>query len=402
MSAIAPVARGAGNTSAGVIFDVVRRGIACSRGEIARWSGLAPSTVSLRVEGLIRAGLLEETGAPGRRTGRTPRTLSVRADGGLVASAVINASRVDIALADFRGQVRLQSSLEIETRDGPHVVLAAIWTRIEDLVREAGSSWRTVAGLALGLPAPVDPNRGTVAASAQLPGWERVDLAAELRRHSGIPILLENDANLLAVAEYERAPSSVRNLLAVKVGDRIGAGIIAAGALFTGTRGAAGEIGHSPTSAPSVVDCTCAHKGCLESVASGHALVSRLQREGYDVAGTADLAPLSGTGDPRVVGALREAGGLVGERLAEFVNFLNPDSVVLGGGLAVIPVYAGAIRAEVFRSCLPVVADALDLRVGEAGEHAETTGGAKLILDRILDVDAINELVAKSDEPHPS
>ncbi|ANY08942.1 ROK family transcriptional regulator [Pseudonocardia sp. HH130630-07] len=397
MTTTASPLRGAVDTSPGAIFHLVRSGLAASRRDIARWSGLAPSTVSLRVESLVRAGLLQESGAPGRRTGRTPRTLQVRADGPLVASVVLGPSGAELVLADLRGRTRATDRIDIDVGRGPDAVLPELRSHAGRVAGTVADSAGELAGWAVGLPAPVDAERRTVSASAQLPGWERADLVALMGHSTPTPTILENDANLLAVAEHEHTPAPVRHLIAVKLGERIGAGIVAADRLFTGARGAAGEIGHSATGAPSVIGCACAVPGCLESVASGRALVTRLQRDGHDVGSVADLAAAAGAEDPHAVAALRTAGGLVGERLAEFVNFFNPELVVLGGGLAEVGVYVGAVRAEMFRACLPIVAGSVELTVSRVGRSAEAVGGVRLILDRILGVGAVNELVSASD-----
>ncbi|RZQ61449.1 ROK family transcriptional regulator [Amycolatopsis suaedae] len=380
--------------SIGSVFDLIRRGTARTRREISRQTALAPSTVSLRVDSLIAAGLVEEAASGQATGGRQPRFLRVRGDAGAVVSVALGTHHFRLAVADLVGRVLHVTECPIDVALGPAAAMREIWERTLIALGDARVDAGAVRGMALGVPAPIDSRLGTVTSSAQLPGWGQQNLYDLIKRHTELPVSIQNDANLLALAEFRAAGPDVGHMLAVKVGSRIGSGVVVGGRLYSGSSGAAGEISHSRSSGRSAIHCWCGTPDCLESVAGGAALVARLRQEGYDIGGTADLVALAGAGDARAVELLREAGGLVGEVLSYVVNFLNPDLVTFGGQLSGVPPFVAAIRAAVFQQCLPVVTDALEVRVGTVGTDAEILGGIQLILDRTLDVNRVDKLVA--------
>ncbi|MFI0420958.1 ROK family protein [Spongiactinospora sp. 9N601] len=380
--------------SIGSVFDLIRRGTANTRREISRHTALAPSTVSLRVDSLIAAGLVEET-TSGRATGgRQPRSLRVRGDAGAVVSVALGTHHFRLAIADLVGRLLQVTECPIDVTLGPGAAMRAIWERTLIALGDARIDVGSVRGMTLGVPAPIDSRLGTVTSSAQLPGWDQQNLYDLIKQHTELPVAIENDANLLALGEFRTVAPGLRHMLGIKVGSRIGSGVVVDGRLYPGASGAAGEVSHSRSSGRSAIHCWCGTPDCLESVAGGAAVVARLRQEGYDIGETTDLVTLASAGDARTIELLREAGGLIGEVLSYVVNFLNPDLITFGGQLSVVPPFVAAIRGAVFQQCLPVVTDALDVRVGTAGADAEILGGVDLILDRTLHVDAIDKLVA--------
>ncbi|WP_159794542.1 ROK family transcriptional regulator [Puerhibacterium puerhi] len=380
--------------SPGAIFNLVRQGID-TRGAIARATGLAASTVSQRVETLLQEGFLEERSGAAPTGGRRARELRVRGDAGVVAAATLGANHARVLLANLSGVPLSDAEAALDVAAGPEAVVAEVWTRIRDALTAVGKAPDDLRGIALGLPAPVDSRTGSVASSVQLPGWDLVAVYELLGAHTQVPALVENDANLLAVAEASLADRGAQHLLAVKIGSRIGSGFISGGTLHQGASGAAGEISHTPTSLTSLIPCSCGTENCLESVASGSAIAARLRAEGRDVRGTADLLELASAGDYEVISALRDAGRLVGEVLAEIVNFLNPHAVVFGGALSAAAPFVAAVRGTLFQRCLPVVTAVLDVRVGRAGRSAEALGGVKLVLERTFTPEAVDQAIAR-------
>lgn len=379
--------------SLGEIFTLVRQGMR-TRGEIARATGLAPSTVSLRVGTLIQAGLLEELTGEAGAVGRRARVLQVRARAGVVVAATLGSNHLRVMLADLSAAVLYDVEQPVDVSVGPNALIDEIWRRVEVGLAAIELEPDALRGLALGVPAPVDSRAGALAPS-HLPGWDQVRVYELLGAHTDAPLLVENDANLLAVAEAALAGPAVQHLLAVKVGSRIGSGIISAGVLHQGASGAAGEFSHTPTGGKSAIPCSCGTDDCLESVASGSAVAARLRAAGRDVPGTAALLELARAGDPQVVAELREAGRQVGEVLAGVVNFLNPHAVAFGGVLSTSAPFVAAVRGVLFLRCLPIVSAVLDVREGRGGPSAEALGGVRLILEHILTADAVDRLVAE-------
>lgn len=134
----------------------------------------------------------------------------------------------------------------------------------------------------------------------------------------------------------------------------------------------------------STIPCVCGTVNCLESVASGGALVARLVALGYDVTTTSDVVELGRSGDAQVVDILRSAGTSIGEVLSSIVNFFNPRDVVLGGAMSASAPLVAAIRAELFQRCLPLVADDLEVRAARSPGDAGVRGASQLILEEVL------------------
>ncbi|WP_431075536.1 ROK family transcriptional regulator [Microbacterium phyllosphaerae] len=374
--------------SPGAIFALIRGGAATTRREVARATGLAPSTASLRVEELIDAGWVSER-TDGSMAGRPARRLAVNRDRGIASSISLGANHMSVDIADATGASIATRSIPYSAVDGPASALDFGCAQLAEIISESGST-AALLGVTLGLPTPIDATTGTATASIQAPGWDRLDILGELRSRVGGYALVENDANLLAVAALDTVPVPNPHLIAVKAGSRIGSGFVSGGVLHRGASGAGGEFSHTPTGAASVIACSCGNSGCLESVASGAAVVARLRALGADVTTVDEIVTLAGHGDAVIIELVRTAGSLVGEVLAQAVNFVNPHAVILGGAMSSIPDFVASVRAVLFQHCLPVVSSVLSIREIEDGSTAEGRGGIRLLLDAILSPDAID------------
>lgn len=385
--------------SAGDVFALVRSGRASSRSAIARELGLAPSTVSIRVDALENLGLLTEGGVLESAGGRRARRLEVAREVGAVAAVDVGAHHATLTLADLGGTELSSTRLAHPAGRFPEEFADSLWAEVDAALvrtRRASSALRAIA---IGIPAPVAFPSGRLVTPSFMPTWHDADLVALLGAYTDVPVLIENDANLLALAESAQpARSPVDHLLAVKLGSRIGCGVIASGRLHRGVSGAAGEISHTPVNGESTIPCTCGVLNCLESVASGGAVIELLRRSGYAVASTADLVALSRAGDPGVTGAIREAGARIGTVLSGIVNFLNPREVVLGGTMSASPPLVAAIRAELFQRCLPLVADDLEVRAVRDATTGAIRGAVHLALEEALAPARINAAARSLDE----
>jgi predicted NBD/HSP70 family sugar kinase len=367
------------------LFAAVRSGSAVSRSSLARTLGLAPSTVSLRVEALRALGLITEDGTEDSRGGRRARRLSLVPDAGFVAAVDIGASHATLVLADLTGQQRYSRQLDTPLPADPAAFAGALHAAIGEGFGAIGMDQAKLRAIAIGVPAPVTFPGGHLVMPTFLPAWHDADLPSLLAAHTSVPVLIENDANLLALAESalpDRAPAD--DLLAVKLGARFGCGIITAGRLYRGVSGAAGEIGHSAVEGEAVIPCTCSIPNCVESIASGGAIAVILSRRGYRVNGPADVVALSQLPDPIVTEVLREAGSRIGKVLASAANLLNPREVVLGGMMSASFPYVATIRAELLQRCLPLVANDLEVRAAQSPSTAAIRGATLLALGEAL------------------
>ncbi|WP_240482405.1 ROK family protein [Microbacterium sediminis] len=170
---------------------------------------------------------------------------------------------------------------------------------------------------------------------------------------------------------------------APKVGTAIGAGIVIDGAVYRGSSGAAGDITHTRVSAAGDLPCSCGNRGCLETVASGAALVRLLRAEGYDVTSTPDVIRLVRDADPTAMILTRAAGRHLGEVLCAVVNFFNPGAIYLGGALSTLEPFVSAFRSQVYEGAHPLMTRDLDISPAALGADAILVGISRQINDRL-------------------
>ena len=234
------------------------------------------------------------------------------------------------------------------------------------------------------LPGPVDIVAGAAALPSRMPGWNGFPVASWLADRFAVPASVENDANCMAVGEQTVQPSERRQTITVKAGSAIGAGIIADGRLYRGATGAAGDITHVRIDAAGDTPCSCGNVGCLETVASGAALVRILGDQGIAVERTRDVVTLADQAHPVATRAVRQAGKYLGEVLSANVNFFNPDAVFLGGILSTVEPFVAAVRSQLYEGCHPLVTRHLAIERASLGADAGLVGAGQFALQRAL------------------
>ena len=374
----------------------MRSGQAASRSDIARLTHVSASTAATRVETLIGLGFLHETGAGRSRGGRRPRQLELRTDAGLVAAADLGANHASLAVFDLGGALLAEQVLPMDIADGPDRVLAWVVDQVRTMsdaagTRPAGARPTPLRGLTVGVPGPVDFRAGRVVSPSRMPGWNGADVPALAGAFTDVPVLVENDANLMALGEFSAVPSE--HLVFLKAGSGIGCGVIASGQLHRGARGAAGDISHAPVSDQQDVPCSCGRTGCLDAVASGAALARRLAEAGFDVQGTSGVVRIARDAEPVSARMFRDAGRATADVLATIVNFFNPDTLVLGGQLSQAEPYVANIRSTLYERCLPMAVEKLVIAPSRAGRLAGVIGGGHLMLEHLFDPSRVNALV---------
>ena len=383
----------------GAVLQLVRDGVAESRAELARETGLARSTVSQRVDTLIEIGLLREEGDGVSTGGRPPTVLTFVADGGVALGADFGATHCHLAVADRNGALLAHADHRLEISEGPERCMAFAIDGLGKLLARLGRPAADVEGIGVGLPGPVEFAAGQVVSPPIMPGWHNVPVAPFFEEQfPGVPVLVDNDVNVMALGEYHRAGwrDEVDDLLFVKVGTGIGCGIIAGGVLHRGAHGAAGDLGHVQIAGSDTI-CHCGNRGCVEAVASGSALAAQLRAEGIDAADTADVVLLARSGQPTVVPMVRTAGRQLGEVLAGAVNFFNPSVIVLGGGLdeAHEHLIAG-VRETIYQRSTALATHQLRIVRSRLSLEAGVTGCAVMALDHLLSAEAIDARIDES------
>lgn len=366
------------------LLRFIREAGPVSRTELARLSGLAVSTVSLKIEELIASGLVEEAGDGQSRGGRRPRLLQVSSGGGVAVAADLGTHHARLTMVDLAGRELAGGEVPVSFDDGPEIALTAVADRLAQMARERNAA---VLGVGMGVPGPVEPDTGQVTSPSRMPGWHGMPVGEWLTERFGVPAAVDNDANLLALGEYRSrwAQEGARHMVAVKIGRGIGCGIVTDGAVYHGANGAAGDISHVRAVAdPEAARlCGCGRRGCLETIASGAAMLAELEQAGVHLESTADLIEQVHRGDPDANLAARTAGWHLGEVLAVVVNFFNPQVLVLGGSLAVAEPLVASLRAAIYERCLPMASEAVNIVTASDAPEAGVRGAAWLILDRL-------------------
>ncbi|MCW2863004.1 MAG: family transcriptional regulator [Actinoallomurus sp.] len=364
--------------SAAQIMGLVASGRATSRADLSRLLGWAPSTVSSHVQELLDAGLLEESGEGRSRGGRRPRLLSIRAGDGVLLGADLGGRHARIAVMDRSGRPQTAQDLDIDVTAGPEPIL----TQITDALMEL-SGERPVLGMGIGLPGPVDSD-GVVVGSSRMPGWNGFSVRRWLAGHFEAALIVDNDANLMAMGEAVARGPDLRDFVFIKAGTGLGAALVDDGRLRRGARGIAGDVSHNRVPAGGDRPCNCGNFGCLETIASGAALVAAVRAAGVDVSTTADLVRLARDGNPTVNTTLRFAGRQLGEVLVTVVNFFNPQAVILSGALATCDLFVAATRGALYERCLPLTTQELEIGESVAGPDAGLLGIGRLLIDQGL------------------
>nr|WP_198168145.1 ROK family transcriptional regulator [Herbidospora yilanensis] len=370
----------------GEVLQLIRGGEATTRAEIGRVTALSRPAVTHRVNELLQRGLVVEDAEGPSTGGRPPVRLRFNAAGGVVAVASLGASRTQIALCDLAGDVIERTDLVIDVEEGPDAVLGLVMDTWEKLLEGRGP----LVGVGLGVPATVEYARGRTESARVMASWTGVEIPPRIAERFPVPVLVDNDVNVIAMGEHRGVYPDQDDLLFVKVSTRIGAGVVSSGNIMRGALGAAGEIGHIPVRDGGGVLCRCGNLDCVDSVASGTAILRTLRDRGRDVETLADVTALVRQGDAETMAVVRQAGRWLGEVIASAVNLLNPSVVVLGGDVAemFMPLVSG-VREVVYQRSTQLATRSLKIERSRLGPGAGITGCALLVIDRILDPDAL-------------
>ncbi|MGN9910536.1 ROK family protein [Phytohabitans sp. LJ34] len=373
-----------------------------SRADIAAATSLTRATVSALVDDLIAGGLLTEVEpAPRAGAGRPAAGLVLSASGPAGLGLEINVDYLSACVVDLAGTVRHREVRHADQRPGrPAEVLAEVAELAAAARAHAERQGLTLAGAALAVPGLVTPT-GLVRLAPNL-GWRDVDVPAGLaqglagsgprseatRRDGagplgrsaaldGLPVTVDNEANLAALGELHAGPAGPASFLYVSGEIGIGAGIVLHGTLFRGARGWSGELGHMAVR-PDGPACRCGARGCLEQYAGQEAILR--------AAGTDDLLPQAKAGNPAVLDALSAAGAALGVAVAGVVNLLDVEAVVLGGIYAPLaPWLCPAVEAEIRQRVLTAGWSPVDIRPSVLGADAAVVGAAGSVVRTIHD-----------------
>jgi glucokinase len=381
-----PAADGSGSLSrAGDLFQLLRDGKARTRAELALTTGLARSTVAARIDALISSGLVEPAGEASSSGGRPPSRFAFNPAARVVLAVDVGATHVIIAVTDLGGTVLAERRLAQDVAAGPVVVLDRVVAEGIKLLSQSGRSRDGLAGIGIGLPGPVEHATGMPVKPPIMPGWDGFDVVRHVQRSLQVPVLVDNDVNIMALGERTAHWPEHDNFVFIKVATGIGAGIISSGQLQRGANGTAGDLGHVRVPRGDDVLCRCGNYGCLEALASGPAVARELARHGLAAEKGGDVLRLVAEGNLQAIQALRQAGRDVGDVLATVVSLLNPSVIVIGGSLGQAGEHLMAgVREVVYRRSLPLATAHLRIGLSMAGDQAAILGASQMVTQYVL------------------
>jgi N-acetylglucosamine repressor len=364
-----------------------------SRAEVARSTGLTRTTVSDVVTDLLDDGMVEEVGRGPSSGGKAPILLSIVGDARQVIGLDLGEAVFSGALVNLHGEVRRVVELPVDGRNGDDA-LALVYQLVDGLLADA--TVRPL-GIGVGTPGLVDTRTGTILWAVNL-DWQNLPLGGLLSERYGLPTNVANDSQAAALAEYTFGGDGPRqsNLVTIKIGRGIGAGLVINGTLFQGDGFGAGEIGHV-----AVVDdgaaCRCGGFGCLETVASTPAIASRAAALAVEL-GTPLAAQVTAgelrfeavldayrAGDQAARTAALEAARFLGRAVASLIGALNIGRIVLDGPvIAFGDEWLAALRDEAARRSFGLLGRNTEIVVGRLAPNVVVLGASALLISREL------------------
>lgn len=381
------------------VLDLIRLtpgGLA--RSELAQLLGVSRSAITPIVDELIDRGLLQEGASRTSRGGRRAVPLQINRAAGTLLGVDIGATHISMFLTDLAVQVLAEFEDRWAISLGPEACLQRLEEMRASLVGGARNDLPGLLASGVGVPGPVVASRGVVSAPPIMPSWDGFPIRQRLEEMWGVPVSLHNDAELGAIGEWcFGAGRGVQDMVYVKVGTGIGAGLILNGRIYRGVSGTAGEIGHI-TIDQHGPRCTCGNRGCLEALAGGSAIAAQAiaaMRRGESTALTSHNAPESITaldvaeaakrGDHLSQQILRNAGLLIGTAVATLVNLFNPSLVVIGGGVAQVgDLLLEPVRQTVEKRSLRASAREVRIQAAMLGRRSSGIGAIALAQAKAL------------------
>ncbi|WP_454049589.1 ROK family transcriptional regulator [Cellulomonas sp. Marseille-Q8402] len=361
-----------------IVSAVQQRG-SLTQVELAGVTGLSPATVSNIVKELTGAGVLHT--APTSRSGRRAQQVTLARNLGLVAGIHFGSRSLRVSIADVAQRIVADQRMPLPPDHRADAGLERAALLLTELVDSVGATMSEVLTVGVGVPAPVDPVSGQIVSVGVLRGWDGVAVPEVLERRIGVPVRVDNDSNLGALAELRHGAARGKQHVAyLKVSHGVGSGLIVDGRVFHGRTGAAGEFGHITIDDNGPI-CRCGNRGCLDALIGAPALL-RMLESSHGHLTLADVIARAQDGDPGCRRVISDAGRLLAVAAANTCNLFDPELVVVGGRLAEAgPILLDTFRTVLAQRTLPSTAGPVEVVVSELGTAAEVRGALALALD---------------------
>lgn len=383
---------------AGEVLHLVRTGAATTTSQIAAVMSLARSTVGERLDLLSRHGLLvaDRAVSPGR--GRPSLRYAFNAEAGLILAVHLGISGSRVALTDLSARVLASRTVDVDLKLGPQRVFDTVLETLNEHLQSIGGLREQLRGVGLGVPGRTELAAIRASGEDQARPWDDFDVAGHMRKALNVPVYVDQDVNLMALAEHRSSWPTAKVFACVKVGTVIGCGIVINNQVFRGGKGLAGEIAHTLVKG-STAQCDCGNRGCLNATASGAALIAQLHSaNGISASSTREIAHRAAGGELAAIQAIRQAGREVGEVLAGVVNLLNPEVLTVWGYLDDAGDYLLAgVRESIYTGTLPAANESLTITHATLGDDAGVRGAATIVIEHLMEPTAIDAWIHRAE-----
>jgi glucokinase-like ROK family protein len=386
------------------IVEFIRQYGSVTRPDLVDLTEFSRTKVTTCIDSLFSKKIIQMNGSGDYTGGRRSKTYSMNGKLGLVAGVDIGATSMDMVVSDFSGQILARCGEPANVREGPRVILSRLCELLQSLIKDNNLEGPHLTGIGIGVPGPVDFSLGTLVSPPIMPGWDGYPIVSTIQEQFPYAnVVVDNDVNAMALGEIAQgAGKGVDNLIFVKIGTGIGAGIISGGRIYRGTNGCAGDIGHICVNKDGPI-CSCGNTGCLEAIAAGPAIADRGVKAALDGNSpilmkyyetndgrlrSENIGDAAREGDSSAIEIIRESGQKIGEVLASLVNFYNPSMIIIGGGVSNIGnLLLSSIRQAVLKRSLPLATRDLRIVFSSIGVDAGVIGLTTLAMDYMFKVE---------------
>lgn len=371
-----------------IILNKIRISEPISRAQIAKETKLTPPTVSSIVKELIEQGIVRESALGVSQGGRKPTMLLINSDAIYVIGVDAGPETVACMLVDLSGKVVGRTASKINPSITNEQFITILKDNIHKTLQLSSTNHEKITGIGVAMHGVVDVETGTSLVAPNL-GLTNIPIKAELEKEFNLIVRVENDARAMALGEsWFGGHGNEESMVAVNLGRGVGAGVVIKGKLYHGAQDLAGEIGHMTLDMKGEV-CTCGNRGCLQTFATGQAIVERARKDLHGISNTLTgetVYEQALTGNKAYIEILEETGTIIGIGLTNLIHLINPGKIVLGGGVMksekfILP----TIKQTIEQRALTPEAKQTEVAVTNLGDDATLLGAVSLLLVELFD-----------------
>ncbi len=379
----------------GALLALIRSMGGATRRDLLQATNLARATVESRLDMLVSRGFVVYRAVPST-SGRPPQMFHFNDSGGFLVCIDMGSTQTRLGITDLGARMVAHTSADLDLSMGPGVALGKVGTLLREMIRKHRIDPALVMGVGVGVPSHVEMSGRMVrlpfdGRTPSLAPWTDMVIAQEIRAFlpalgiSAVPVIVDKDANNMALGEWRQSWPEVRDLIVLKVGTAISCGIVANSDILRGAIGMAGDLGHIPDPTSDLI-CYCGQRGCAETNASGRGIAAILGDAAGPIHTSRDLVRLLDTGREDVADLMRQAGRRLGVLIGTAMATLNPQLVVVGGNLAEgNDLLLDEIRSVALAGVHPLTAHSTRIVSSRISEHSGIYGAAHLALREVLD-----------------